>query len=286
MSKAKICVQLYTVANQIDKLGVYETMRKIHQLGFSAVEASWMPMTPENVLELKRASEDFKIEIAAVSAVLEQKVPNAPGETLLNNFDKIVNDCKTLNSKYIRMAMIPFRILGYKDKTMEFVKEMEKMAERLTYEGISFYYHNHHYEFQKYDGVYLLDLMRENTTKLGFELDVHWIQRAGENPVKIIKRFKDRVDLLHLKDYRIGPISFTGSELEDDKRLGAKLSNLIQFAELGEGNLDLKAIIEAGLASGSKYLIIEQDLTYDKDSFDSLKISADGLRRLGYGDLF
>jgi sugar phosphate isomerase/epimerase len=55
---------------------------------------------------------------------------------------------------------------------------------------------------------------------------------------------------------------------------------------VGEGNLDMKAIIEAGLAMGSKYLIIEQDDTYGKDPFESLAISADNLKRMGYQDLF
>ena len=38
-------------------------------------------MTPENVAELKRASEDFDIKIAAMSAGLEPMLPGAPGET-------------------------------------------------------------------------------------------------------------------------------------------------------------------------------------------------------------
>ena len=33
--------------------------------------------------------------------------------------------------------------------------------------------------------------------------------------------------------------------------------NCVQFAEIGEGNLNWPAIIEAGLAAGSKYLIVE-----------------------------
>ena len=41
-------------------------MKKLHELGFGAVEVSQIPMTTENVAELKRASEDFNIEIAAI----------------------------------------------------------------------------------------------------------------------------------------------------------------------------------------------------------------------------
>ena len=38
-----------------------------------------------------------------------------------------------------------------------------------------------------------------------------------------------------------------------------RFTNLIEFAEVGEGNLDIKAIIEAGLESGAQYFLVEQD---------------------------
>ena len=39
-----------------------------------------------------------------------------------------------------------------------------------------------------------------------FELDVHWIHRGGKDPVLILQDYADLVDLVHLKDYRIGPL--------------------------------------------------------------------------------
>ena len=47
-------------------------MKKISELGYHAVEVSQIPMTPENVAEIKRASEEFDIKIAAMSAGLNQ----------------------------------------------------------------------------------------------------------------------------------------------------------------------------------------------------------------------
>lgn len=59
-------------------------------------------------------------------------------------------------------------------------------------------------EFARYNGKYLLDIIKDNTKNLGFELDIHWIHRGGENPVEFIKKYAGRIRLLHLKDYRIG----------------------------------------------------------------------------------
>ncbi|GGM37970.1 sugar phosphate isomerase [Paraliobacillus quinghaiensis] len=286
MRKGKIGVQMMMLKGKVEELGVYETMRRLNQLGYRAVEVSQIPMTEENVLEFRRASEDFDIEIAALSAPLEPMLPGMGGETLNNNFDKIVSDCKTLNCRYLRIGMLPLNKMSDKNKIMAFINDAEAMAVRLAERGIELYYHTHHIEFQKYDGEYLLDMMKNNTSKLGFELDVHWIQRAGENPVKIIEQYRDRIALLHLKDYRIGKLDVGEEDLKDMGQFFGKFTNLIEFAEVGEGNLDINAVIHAGLKSGAQYFLIEQDDTYGKDSFDCLKISGDNLRKLGYSDWF
>src|SRR3954465_6179910 len=131
--------------------------------------------------------------------------------------------------------------MGNKDDIMGFVERAEATAHRLADHGIELYYHTHHLEFQKFDGEYLLDIIKNNTTKLGFELDVHWIQRAGENPVEFVKQYAGRVALLHLKDYRIGQMNLTDVDFKDMAKFMQNFTNTIEFAEVGEGNLDMKA---------------------------------------------
>lgn len=286
MKKGKIGVQMMMLKGKVEEIGVYETMRKISELGYHCVEVSQIPMTAENVSELKRACADFDIQIASLSAGLDPMMPGMPGETLTNDFDKIVNDCKTLNCNFLRIGMLPFNVLGNKDKIMDFVKRADAVAERLAEHGISLYYHNHHIEFQKYDGEYLLDIIKNNTTHIGFELDVHWIQRGGENPAEFIKKYAGRIALLHLKDYRIGQLDTSALASGDMSKFMQAFSNVIQFAEVGEGTLDMKGIIEAGLESGSQYFLVEQDDVYGRDPFDCLKTSGDNLRKLGYADWF
>ncbi|MEH7117941.1 sugar phosphate isomerase/epimerase [Neobacillus vireti] len=285
MQTAKIGVQMFNLKEKIVELGAYETLRKISDLDFRYVEVTQIQMTEENVAELRRASIDFGIQIASISAPLDT-MPGMPGESLTKDFDKIVNDCKKLDCNFIRIGMMPIQLMGHKDKVMEYIRNAEAMAERLAEHGIELYYHNHHIEFEKYDGDCLLDIMKNNTTKLGFELDVHWAQRGGENPINVIKRFAGRVSLIHLKDYRIGNMNVSEEDFKDMSKFMQKFTNIIEFAELGQGNLDIKGIIDAGIESGVQYFLIEQDDTYGRDPFDTLKDSADYLRKLGYGDWF
>jgi len=285
MQTAKIGVQMFNLKDKINELGVYETLRKLSELGYHYVEVTQIQMTAENVSELKRASKDFDIKIAAVSAPLDT-MPGMPGESLTKDFDKIVNDCRVLDCNFIRIGMMPIQLMGHKDRVMEYIHNAEAMADRLAEHGIELYYHNHHIEFEKYDDECLIDIMRNNTSRLGFELDVHWAQRGGENPINVIKRFAGRVSLIHLKDYRIGNMNVTDDDFKDMSKFMQKFTSIIEFAELGKGNLDIKGIIEAGVESGVEYFLIEQDDTYGRDPFDTLKDSGDYVRALGYGDWF
>ena len=174
---------------------------------------------------------------------------------------------------------------GKREKALDFVKRADEVAGRLKEHGIDLYYHNHHVEFVKYDGEYLLDIIKNNTKHMGFELDIHWIHRGGENPVEFIKKYDGRIRLLHLKDYRIGEVKLPEGKFDPETFMAAFTSN-VEFAEVGEGSLPVKECIEAGLAGGSEYFLIEQDATYGRDPFESLKISKANLEKLGYADWF
>ncbi len=285
MEKGLIGIQMSTIKKKVDELGAYETLKACAEMGYHCMEVSQIPMTPENVSGMKKACDEFKIKIAANSAALEPMMPGMPGEFLTTDFDKIVEDCKKLDTDMLRIGMLPITCMGSREKAIDFVKRADEMAERLGEHGIDLYYHNHHVEFIKYDGQYLLDIIKDNTKKMGFELDIHWIHRGGENPVTFINQYAGRIRLLHLKDYRIAQMKLPEGGF-DMKAFGGQFYNLIEFAEVGEGNLPIKECIEAGLAGGSEDFLIEQDDTYGRDPFESLKISRDNLIALGYKDWF
>ncbi len=285
MNKGLIGIQMSTIKSKINKVGIYETLKGCAELGYHYLEVSQIPMTPENLAEIKEACSDFGMKVVACSAALSPKIEGAPGEFLVSDFDKIVADCRALNCNIIRMGMIPMTYLGSYKKALEFAYCADEIAEKLKNLGIDLYYHNHHLEFIKYNGEYLLDIIKNNTKYLGFELDTHWIHRGGEDPVAFIKKYNGRIRLLHLKDYRIGEIKLPDNPLDSEKFMMA-LADIIEFAEIGEGYLPMKECIEAGLAGGSEYFLIEQDFTYERDVFESLRISRNNLIKMGYEDWF
>jgi sugar phosphate isomerase/epimerase len=284
---ARIGVQVMMLKNEFEADGAFTTLKRLNQLGFNAVELSQISMSEANVGEIKRARAEFGMEIAALSAALENPV-GAPGDSLMNDFDKIVADCMRLSCRLVRMGMMPFSAMASKKALLDFCSRSNEMAARLADQGIALYYHNHHIEFAKYDGKYILDIIRESAPLMKFELDVHWIHRGGKDPVSVLKDYAGLVDLVHLKDYRIGqlpPSAFEFLQAGDRQAFMTAFEGVVQFAEVGEGNLDFKAIIDQSLTSGAKYLLIEQDNQYGRDPFDCLATSRDNLIALGFGDL-
>ena len=289
--KGLIGDQMSTIAPaKMPKFDAFESMQKLTEIGYHCIEISQVPMTAGNVAGFRKSIDELGMNVSSCTASVAPMAPGMPGEYLSNeeDFKKIVADCKALDCDMLRIGMLPMNCIGSYEKAVGFAKQAEEISLKLKEQGIDLYYHNHHVEFVRYNGEYLLDIIRANAPHLGFELDTHWIHRGGENPVEFIKKYSGSIRLVHLKDYRIAEVVMPDmSKGFDMKAFGnAFFSQPVQFPEVGEGTLPIKECIEAGLAGGAEYFLVEQDDCYGRDPFDSLKISHDNLVKLGFGDWF
>jgi sugar phosphate isomerase/epimerase len=284
----KIGVQAMMLKESFETEGVFETLEAVSEIGYHAVEISQVPMTADNVDALERARTELGMDIAALSAMLT--VPEGmPAESLTADFDKIVADCKRLDATMLRMGMLPFDAMFSLDAVLAFCDASEEMALRLAAEGIGLYYHNHHIEFAKYDGRFLLDVIADRAPSMGLEIDVHWVQRGGLDPVRTLQKYGDRVAMVHLKDYRIGRLpadAFEALQRRDIPAFMTAFNGVVQFAEVGEGSLDFPSIVAESTRIGAKYLLVEQDDLYGRTPLECLRTSHDNLVALGFGELF
>ncbi|MBN9213378.1 MAG: sugar phosphate isomerase [Microbacterium sp. SCN 70-200] len=268
-------------------VGAFETLKKISDIGYHAVEISQIPMTEDNVTELVRARDELGMDIASLSTGLRSA--GMPMDTLTENYDKLVADSRRLDASMVRIGMLPFDAMSSLENILAFCDETNEYAKRLADNGIRLYYHNHHIEFAKYDGKLLLDIIADRAPQVGLELDVHWIQRGGKDPVATIRKYRDRVAMIHLKDYRIGQLpaeAFDSLAKGDFAAFMTAFTGVVQFAEVGEGNLEFGDIITEAVDSSAEYLLVEQDDLYGRDVFDCLQTSYDNLVALGRADLF
>ena len=282
---ARIGLQAMMLKNAVAELGAFEAFRRANEIGYRVAELSQIPLTGETVAELQRARAELGFEYCALSGSL---APGS-GNSLEEDFDQVVADCRTLGSDMVRIGMLPIPSMRSIETVLDFCRRADAAAERLSDEGIALYYHNHHVEFAKIDGRYLLDVIAEASPHVGLELDAHWIARGGLDPARVIAQYAGRVRMVHLKDYRIAlPDAgiIDAVEQGDYSAWGAAWNGLVQFAEVGEGNLDWPEIIEASIRSGAEYLLVEQDELYGRTVWEALEISHRNLVSLGHADLF
>lgn len=131
--------------------------------------------------------------------------------------------------------------------------ELGKIADALKAEGIGFGYHNHHWEFQKNaDGSYPMDQLLEGAPNLEWEMDLAWIVKGGEDPVKWMDKYGSRIVAIHVKD-----IAPAGEKLDEDG-----------WADVGHGTLDWKALLAtAKEKTKARYFVAEHDKPSDPIRF-------------------
>ena len=280
-----IGVQMMMLKSKVEEIGPYEVLRRLKTIGYSAVEVSQIPMTANNVTEMRRAKDQLGIDFGALSAGLGGDA----NDSLVEDYSKIIGDARTLGASRLRIGMMPLSAMASHEALLAFCGQTEEISVRLADEGITLYYHNHHLEFAKRGSSTVLDIIRAEAPTMRLEIDVHWVQRGGKDPVRTLQKYAGLVDLVHLKDYRIGelpPAAFDARQSGDLAAFMQAFTGVVQFGEVGEGNLDWTEIITQAIASGAEYLLIEQDEQYGRDPFDCLQTSRDNLVALGYGTLF
>jgi sugar phosphate isomerase/epimerase len=284
----KIGVQAMMLKDDFATAGPFETLRAVSDIGYHAVEVSQIPMTPENVAELGRARDELGIDVASLSANLDG-TSGSGNDTLSDDFDKIVADATTLGAGMVRIGMLPFSAMRSLDAVLDFCDRTDRYAERLAEHGIELYYHNHHIEFAKYDGRHLLDVIAERAPHVGLEIDVHWVARGGLDPVRTLEKYAGRVAMVHLKDYRVGQLPSAALDAQaagDHAAFQAAFTTNIEFAEVGEGNLDFASIIPTAARTGARYLLVEQDQRYGRTALECLQTSYDNMVGMGFADWF
>jgi len=99
-------------------------------------------------------------------------------------------------------------------------------------------------------------------TSIGLCLDSGHLLLGGGDPVRAMRDWKDRINHMHLKDAR-------QSVVDQIIREAAPLAEIWKrkaFCRLGEGDLDVDAVLDALRHGYSGWLVVEQDVLPDPDN--------------------
>ena len=80
-------------------------------------------------------------------------------------------------------------------------ERLAAIGDKATAAGFRFGWHNHDFEFTPVeDGTIPQDLIMQTAPDIGWEADLGWIVRAGQDPVSWVEKYGDRILAVHLKD--------------------------------------------------------------------------------------
>ena len=174
-----------------------------------------------------------------------------PYDRFKNEPEKVVAEAKALGLQYAGCAWISHKPPFSEAAAREAAAVFNKAGALAAQQGIKLFYHCHGYEFHRLGDATLMDLLMKETNPkhVSFEMDVLWVLFPGEDPVKWLKKYPGRWELMHLKDLKKGVK--TGD-------LSGK-TDVTNDVPLGTGQMDWPAILKAAKESGVKYYFIEDE---------------------------
>ncbi len=247
----KLGITLYNFHNIIktyDDLDL--VLSKLSEIGIGVVQVSGVG-----------SLDNYKIAEYCKKYNMEVCLTHSPLDRVLHDTDALIEEHKALGCNTIGIGWSPeeYRSL---EGMKKYIADFTPAARKIKAAGMQYAYHNHAFEFERFGGRTMMDIMIEDTDPdlFNFIIDIHWLQTGGVNPPDYIRKVKGRMKVCHFKDYKI-------------------VNNERKFAEIGTGNLNLDECYKACVESGVEYIIIEQDVC-DIDLFESARISFDNLKKI------
>lgn len=248
-------VQLYTVRKQAEA-DLPSVLAQIRQIGYEEVELYWDVYT-HPAAELRQMIADAGL-----------RAPS--GHFDYNGLAGKLDYAHELGLEYVICPMLADNMRSTADDFKRAASQLNEWGESVESRGMHFGFHNHNYEFHPIANTTGFDILMNNTDPelVTLEMDCYWITQAGRDPIQMLKRYRNRVRMLHLKDRKPG---FPASQ---DLNSSAE-----HFTEVGNGTINWKAILATAEAQGIEHYFVEQDFS-DKSPIESIRISYNYLQKL------
>lgn len=238
---SNISIQLFTVRKYMKTHDqIRATLHKLNEAGLKHIEVARVKFTMEEAEVIRQVCTKLGMTIGSTQVKYKR---------LVKDFDNMVAVHQLWGCDYVGVSVLPMKyILQGERGIRNFAVLLNKLGERYRKHGLRLLYHHHHFEFARYGDMTGLEILMEETDPLYVNLmmDTYWTQVGGRNPVNQIHQFGDRIKVMHLRDYKVSLSKW-------------KRDYVVSDCALGDGNLDVTAIIHAAESVGVDYLPIEQD---------------------------
>lgn len=253
--KGRLGLQLYTLRESIfkDPKGVVQKVagygyKELETFSYNDGKVFGMPFS-----DFGSFVKDLGMKIVSGHYGLNQATGGA--------WEKAMSDAKAIDQKYMVVPYLDESVRRSIDDYKKICEQLNKAGEACNKYGLRFGYHNHAFEFERIGGQKPFDVMLAELDPelVGIELDIYWVVRAGEDPLKYFEEYPGRFEQWHVKDMH---------KRRPDEN-----------ADVGTGSIDYKRIFAQAKKSGMKHWYVEQE-SYPAEPMESVARSAQFLKKL------
>lgn len=212
----KIGLQIYSLGGEL-KENVPTGMKKLKEMGYETLELAGTAGL--SMPEFKKMADDngLLITSAHVNPPMRVYTKENFGE-ICDFWKKTADDYAAIGVTYLIQPGQPQT--NSVEETKFVCDVFNKAGEIVKAAGVpkGFGYHNHWFEFakvkdggtaavfspwEKGDVVYDLFLANTDPNKVFYEMDVYWTVMGGNDPLEYMKKYPERIKVLHIKDRKI-----------------------------------------------------------------------------------
>ena len=246
-----ISLQMYTVRDDAAR-DFAATIAEVARIGYAAVELAGYG-SAETAAVARQILDDHGLIASGAHVGLE---------VLESDLPAAIEAANTLGAEFVIVPYLAGERRASLDAYRQTGVQLDEIGGKLKDAGLTLCYHNHDFEFNKFDGnEYGYDALfaAADPANLKVEMDSFWVKKAGEDPAAYLEHYAGRVPLVHLKD------------MTPDGN----------FAEVGEGTMDFPAIFAAAPTAGIQFYVVEQDRCDNHAPLESIRISFENLKKMG-----
>ena len=245
-------IQLYTLRELIFK-DVAGVIGKVAKAGYQDVETfgyskerGFFGMEPKAFRELLNSN-----------GLISSSGHYDFGQYMTSGNADVVKTCieagQAIGQDYITVPYLGEEVRGSADAYKAIAEKLNKAGELCNAANMRLAYHNHDFEFKKFGDQTGYDILLKETdpSLVGFEADLYWFVRGGQDPIEYFKQSPGRYVMWHVKDM--------------DKNSPEKNT------EIGSGSINYKDIFSQAKLSGVQRIFVEQEnFAASMDPFQSI----------------
>ncbi len=249
-SKNVAGLQLYTLRDELPK-DVRGVIAKVAKAGYKEVE----------VYGYSKQNGFWGLKPTEFKQLLDQHGLKSPsghygvdfslGEDKFEDLDAAIEAAKVLGHQYVTIPSVNAAPYKTAADLKKLAGKFNVAAKRVKAASLKMGYHNHNFEFTPVDGTSLYEVLLKETdpSLVSFEMDLYWVVRAGQDPIKWFEKYPGRFTMVHVKDMD-----------KQDHKLNT---------EVGKGEINFKQIFAKSKLAGIKHYIVEQE-NFSIDPFVSI----------------